>query len=55
MGLYVLHIECDYPTFFDSASDQCVQTCPQGYYGNVSTTRNCTTSEFRTIIILAII
>ena len=48
---YAVHIECNYPTYYDSVSAQCVTTCPQGTIGNVSrsdntTTRNCTSREF---------
>ena len=51
--IHALLTECDYPTFFDSTSDQCVQTCPSGYYGDVSTTRNCTASEFSQLPIIS--
>ena len=51
----ILHVECNYPTFFDSVSDRCVTTCPQGTIGNISrsdntteSTRNCTSRELHT-------
>ena len=46
----MLRLDCSYPTFYDSDSDQCVETCPQGTFGVVdrsdnTTRRNCSTSE----------
>ena len=52
IGILILtHVGfCDYPTYFDSVSGECVSTCPAGTIGNVSRTtsvamRNCTSRE----------
>ena len=41
---------CDYPTYYNTDSDECVLTCPSGTIGNVSRNadvimRNCTSRE----------
>ena len=41
---------CDYPTYYDTDTDECVLTCPPGTIGDVSgndnvTMRNCTSRE----------
>ena len=47
---------CDYPTYFDSVSGECVLTCPAGTIGNVNRTttnvtmRNCTSRELKFIM-----
>ena len=43
---------CDYPTYYNSDSGECVLTCPSGTIGNVSRTanvtmRNCTSCELK--------
>ena len=52
---FILCTGCNYPTFFDSDSGQCVMTCPSGTYGvvngdsgdpSLNNTRNCTASKF---------
>ena len=46
-----MHTECNYPTFYDSENDTCVETCPSGFIGDVSidgnTIRNCTSRELQ--------
>ena len=42
---------CDYPTYYDTGSGECVFTCPSGTFGNVDRTanvtmRNCTSRKF---------
>lgn len=49
-NIFILRVDCSYPTFYDSDSDQCVETCPQGTFGVVdrsdnTTMRNCSTRE----------
>ena len=51
MYLFVCVGLCDYPTYYDTMSDECVFTCPSGTFGNVSRTapvtmRNCTSRKF---------
>ena len=51
--MIIIHVHagfCDYPTYFDSVSGECVLTCPAGTIGNVSratnvTMRKCTSRE----------
>ena len=51
--MILIHVHvgfCDYPTYFDSVSGECVLTCPSGTIGNVSRAtnviiRNCTSRE----------
>ena len=52
---FTLCTGCNYPTFYDSDSSQCVMTCPNGTNGvvngasgvpSLNYTRNCTTSKF---------
>ena len=43
---------CDYPTYYNSDSGECVLTCPSETIGNVSRTanatmRNCTSRELK--------
>ena len=50
--MYIAVGFCDYPTYYDSDSDECVLTCPSGTIGNVSRTanptmRNCTSRELK--------
>ena len=55
-----MYTGCTYPTYYDSISDQCVTTCPEGTIGNVSrsnnaTARNCTSREFIILLISYIV
>ena len=51
---YVARVDCNYPTYYDSQSDRCVETCPEGTFGIVNrsgpanmtmTMRNCSSSK----------
>ena len=53
--MYIAVGFCDYPTYYDSDSGECVFTCPSGTIGNVSRTanvimRNCTSHELKLYI-----
>ena len=54
--MYIAVGFCDYPTYYDSDSDECVLTCPSGTIGNVdryyssSIMRNCTLRELNLYI-----
>ena len=57
--MILIHVHvglCDYPTYFDIVSGECVLTCPSGTIGNVSRAtnviiRNCTSRELTNCVI----